>query len=170
MAANGEHDGYLDVVSTPANFGSDLRRGDGRLDRIGEGALEIRADCSPGTPAPRGGTVSPTAYCIFRLLGVPSARCHDHVAPVACEIPGAAQSMDPGGQTTTVITCMTFVLPESAEHRRGAKSVSLRLAPLPDDGTLARNKRSSRRPDASVKRPAAQLPPRDAPRKRPAVQ
>ena len=67
--------------------------------------------------------MSPTAYCIFRLLGVPSARCHDHVAPVACEIPGAAQSMDPGGQTTTVISCMTLVLPESAEHR-GAPSPS----------------------------------------------
>ena len=54
VAANGEHDGYLDVVSTPANFGSDLRRGDGRLDRIGEGALEVRADGSPGTPAAPG--------------------------------------------------------------------------------------------------------------------
>jgi len=40
VTANGERDGNLDVVSTPANFGRDLRRGDGRLDRIGEGALE----------------------------------------------------------------------------------------------------------------------------------
>jgi hypothetical protein len=62
--------------------------------------------------------------------------------------------MDRSGQTTTVISFMTFVLPESAELR-GAKSFSLRLVPLPDDGTLTRNKTSSRRPAASVKRPAA---------------
>jgi hypothetical protein len=62
--------------------------------------------------------------------------------------------MDRSGQTTTVISFMTFVLPESAELG-GAKSVSLRLVPLSDDGTLTRNKTSSRRPAASVKRPTA---------------
>jgi hypothetical protein len=29
VAANGERDGYPDVVGTPASFGRDLRRGDG---------------------------------------------------------------------------------------------------------------------------------------------
>jgi hypothetical protein len=62
--------------------------------------------------------------------------------------------MDRSGQTTTVISFMTFVLPEFAELG-GAKSVSLRLVPLPDDGTLTPNKTSSRRPAASVKRPTA---------------
>ena len=36
-----------------------------------------------------------------------------------------------------------------------AESVSLQAVPLTDDGTVARNKTSSRRPAASVKRPAA---------------
>jgi hypothetical protein len=61
-AANGESDSYPEVVSTPAKFGRDLRRSTGRLDRIGEDALEVGADGSPARRPPRGGTVSRIAY------------------------------------------------------------------------------------------------------------
>jgi len=48
---DGKRDGHPDVVGAPAQLGRDLRRGDRRIDRIGEGPLEVRADASPRMPA-----------------------------------------------------------------------------------------------------------------------
>jgi hypothetical protein len=57
--------------------------------------------------------------------------------------------MDRGGQTTTVISVTTSCY-RNLQNSGGAKSVSLRRVPLPDDGTPARNKTSFRRHAASV--------------------
>ncbi len=43
-------DGHPDIVGASAELRRDLRRGDRRIGRISEGALEVRADHSPGTP------------------------------------------------------------------------------------------------------------------------
>jgi hypothetical protein len=72
---------------------------------------------------------------------------------VACKILAAAQSMDRGGQTTTVISVKTPCY-RNPQNPGGAKSVSLRLIPPPGDGTLALSKTSSRRPAASVNVPS----------------
>jgi hypothetical protein len=48
---HGEREGHPDIAGAPAQLGRDLRRGDRRIGRIGEGVLEVRADRSPGTPA-----------------------------------------------------------------------------------------------------------------------
>ena len=48
---DGDSDGHPDVVSAPAQLGRGLRRSDRRIGRTGQGALEVRADRSPGTPA-----------------------------------------------------------------------------------------------------------------------
>ena len=41
---DGERDGHPDVVGPPAQLGRDLRRGNRRIGRISESALEVRAD------------------------------------------------------------------------------------------------------------------------------
>ena len=47
---DGDRDAHPDIVDAPAELGRDLRRGDRRIDGIGQGALEVRADRSLGTP------------------------------------------------------------------------------------------------------------------------
>jgi hypothetical protein len=47
------------------------RRGDGRIDGIGEGALEVRADASPGTPAAAARHGDAHRVASFNLTAVP---------------------------------------------------------------------------------------------------
>jgi hypothetical protein len=60
---HGEREGHPDIAGAPAELGRDLRRGDRRIGRIGEGVLEVPADRSPGTPA------------------VPARHCEPHRVP-----------------------------------------------------------------------------------------
>jgi len=109
VAANGESDGYPDVVSTRRS--SDAISAGALAGSTGSARARSKsARTVPSTPAAPGWHGEPHRVPLFRLLAVPSARLHDHGAPVACEIAVAAQSMDRSGPTTTVISFMTFVL------------------------------------------------------------
>ena len=87
----------------PAELGRDLRRDDRRIDGIGQGALE-----SPRGPLPRHATRRGAARSAAPRSASstcwpsPPAYLHDHITPLACEIPGAAHSTDRGSQVATV--------------------------------------------------------------------
>ena len=46
-----DRDRHRNIVGAPPQLGRDLRCSDRRIDRIGQSALEVRADRSPGPPA-----------------------------------------------------------------------------------------------------------------------
>jgi len=117
----------------PAELGRDLRRDDRRIDGIGQGALE-----SPRGPLPRHATRRGAARSAAPRSASstcwpsPSAYPHDHITPLACDIPGTTPPQPGHHGHLLEISVMP---PEPRSFPDGAKSARLRPAPLPDDRT-----------------------------------
>jgi hypothetical protein len=111
-----ERDRYPDIADAPAELGGDLRQGDRRIDRTGQGTLDVRAlPCSPGPPAAaarhgephRIAPLTPDAHPPRRALVITYLRW-------PAITPGAPQFSGRGSQVATVIFFRPSVVPPRA--------------------------------------------------------